>query len=115
MRVATSCLLISCLLGPLVLPRAMAVEIADLQEQLEDNLRARRPVEFAFIARVVYMVEHDQLPLSLVRSIFQWSRGKRPYPFIYFRHALIIQAARRGIVIETVTPPGLPPVRIPRS
>jgi hypothetical protein len=78
---------------------ALAVEVADLQQQLENELRARLPSEFAFIARIVRMVEMDQLPLSLVRSTFHWARGKRPYPYQYFHRGIIVRARRIGIEI----------------
>ena len=76
-----------------------AIEVADLQDQLENGLRARLPSEFAFIRRVVEMVRADQLPLDLVVGTFQWARRKKPYPFPYFERALRTLAARRGIPI----------------
>lgn len=79
--------------------QAMAADVADLQEQLEDGLLARLPTEFAFIGRVVRLVEGRRLPLGLVVSTFQWARRKRPYPFPYFERALRTRAARLGIAI----------------
>jgi len=76
------------------------VEVADLQEQLENGLQARLPAEFAFIARVVMKVEQNQLPLELVKGTFQWSRGKKPYPFPYFERALRLRAAELGIQLD---------------
>lgn len=86
------------------------VEVADLKTQLNSELRARRPVEFEFIARVVDLVEQEVLPMDLVQSSFMWARRKNPHRFQYFRHCLIIRARRLGIEIEPETPPGLPPV-----
>ena len=77
--------------------RDIAVDVADLQDQLEAGLQARRPQEFAFIARVVAMVAKNRLPRFLVQSTFDWARRKQPYPFPYFQRALIIRAARIGI------------------
>jgi len=71
--------------------------VASLKDQLESGLKARQPQEFAFIARVVAMVEIGQLPYDLVQSTFMWARKKRPYPFPYFRRALHIRAQERGI------------------
>lgn len=71
--------------------------VANLKEQLESELKARRPQEFAFIARVVAMVQIGELPFDLVQSSFMWARKKRPYPFPYFERALRIQAQQRGI------------------
>jgi hypothetical protein len=82
--------------------RTAAAKVADLKEQLEAGLKARLPADFAFIQRVVTMVENDQLPLELVKSTFQWARKKakyRNYPFPYFERALRIRAGRLGIQI----------------
>lgn len=78
---------------------ASAAEIANLQDQLESGLQARRDVELVFITRVVNMVEQDTLPLPLVLSTYQWARPKKPRPFPYFERALRIRAARIGIQI----------------
>jgi hypothetical protein len=78
----------------------IGVQVADLQEQLENGLQARLPAEFAFIARVVMKVQQNQLPLELVKGTFQWSRGKKPYPFPYFERALRLRAARLGIALD---------------
>lgn len=71
-----------------------------LQEMLEKGLQARRPVEFAFIERVVQRVHDGTLPIDLVRGTFDWARNKRPYPYPYFERALKVRAARQGISIE---------------
>ncbi len=78
---------------------SIAIEVADLQDQLESGLRARLPAEFAFIRRVVNLVETDRLPLDLVVSTFQWARRHKRYPFPYFERALRTRAARLGIAI----------------
>ena len=83
---------------PARVPRG--VKSANLQEQLEKGLRARLPQEFAFIDRVVKMVEKGKLPLDLVRSTFDWARDKRPYPFPYFERGLKKRAARIGIIVR---------------
>jgi hypothetical protein len=78
------------------------VATADLKDQLEKGLRARLPREFAFIGRVIYMVDHKELPLDLVKSTFDWAREKaktKRYPFPYFEQAMRIRAKRIGIVI----------------
>jgi hypothetical protein len=83
-----------------VSPRqAVAVQVADLQDQLEAGLQTRRPAEVAFITRVVTLVEQDRLPLALVKSTFQWARPKKPRPFPYFERAIRIRAARIGVQI----------------
>ena len=47
---------------------------ATLKKTLEAGLKARRPQEFAFLARVVAKVEDGTLPRSLVESTFFWAR-----------------------------------------
>ncbi len=76
---------------------AAAAEVANLQDQLESGLQARRPVELVFIGRVVTLIEQDGLPLPLVLSTYQWARTKKPRPFPYFERGLRIRAARIGI------------------
>jgi hypothetical protein len=76
-----------------------AAQIADLREQLEKGLRARRPEEFAFIARVVEFVESGQLSSQLVRETFQWARRKRPYPYPYFERAMRLRALHVGVLL----------------
>lgn len=74
-------------------------QVANLKTQLEAGLKARLPSEFAFIARVIAMVEAKQLPFDLVQSTFMWARVKKPYPFPYFEHGLRTRAAKQGIEI----------------
>ena len=76
--------------------------VADLQQQLESGLKARRPEEFEFIAKVVTMVGNDTLPLDLVMSTFLWTRKNpkaREYPFVYFQRALRERAMKLGITV----------------
>ena len=77
----------------------VGVQVANLKQQLEGGLRIQRPQDFAFIDRVVVMVENKQLPLDMVKSTFAWSRTKEPYPFVYFERGLRARAAKRGINI----------------
>jgi hypothetical protein len=71
----------------------------DLQTALEKGLKARRPVEFQFIAQVVAMVDDGTLPRSVVITTFLWARYKRPYPFPYFAFGVRDQAAAMGIAL----------------
>lgn len=72
----------------------------DFKQQLETGLYARRDEEFAFIARVVQMVNQGQLSRELVTSTFIWARKKRPYPYVYFERGLKVRAARIGITVQ---------------
>ena len=88
--------------SPVAASNPLAVEVADLKDQLEKGLKARLPADFAFISKVVILVENDQLPVNLVKAVFQWARDKgvkNNYPFPYFERALKIRAKKLGIVI----------------
>ncbi len=83
-------------------PVVQAAKTANLRDQLEKGLKARRPVEFAFIAKVVSRVENDSLPRSLVDSTFLWARAKgtdRIRPYQYFESGLKLRAKRIGITL----------------
>ena len=89
-------------LGQIVSSNPLAVEVADLKEQLENGLKARLPADFAFISKVVMLVEDNKIPLKTVKAVFQWARNKgakNNYPFPYFQRALKIRAKKLGIVI----------------
>ncbi len=81
-------------------PAAIGAKRVNLKDQLEKGLRARRPAEFAYIARVIAMVDSGALPETLVRSTFGWARRKRPYPFPYSQRALRWRAAELGILVR---------------
>ena len=78
-------------------PGSYSIDVADLQDQMERELLARRPTEFAFIARVCAFTQAGQLPLGTVRSTFYWARPKRPRPFEFFHRAMRIRAAEFGV------------------
>ncbi len=70
----------------------------DLQSQLEKGLKARRPVEFAYIRQIVVLVESGKLPRSLVVSTFGRARQKPDRRLQYFQFAL--QARTKGLGIR---------------
>lgn len=77
-----------------------AGDVASLSDQLKSVLRARRPVEFEFIARVVELVDQGQLPYDMVIAVMKYATGKRakiPYP--YFEQGIRIKAAELGVEI----------------
>lgn len=105
-------ILLLVVIGSLQVPALVAQEpieapsieanVAGLQTQLESGLKARRPEEFTFIKKVVTMVGNDTLPLSLVKSTFQWTRqnpAAKKYPFFYFQRALRERAKKIGITV----------------
>ena len=100
MRLATLLCLPILLFATLVItsPDAPGADVAELKDQLKNGLRVRRPVDLAFIDKVVELVEKGQLPVSLVTGTFQWARTKTTrYPFPYFAKALRIRAGKLGI------------------
>jgi len=68
-----------------------------LQDVLENGLKVRRPVDFAFVARVCDSVNKGDLPRSLVQRTYLWARRKNKHPFQYFQRAMRIQAERLGV------------------
>jgi hypothetical protein len=60
-------------------------------------LHTATPQEGGFIEYVVARVDRGTLPLDLVQSTFLWARKKPRKKFFYFKQALILRAADRGI------------------
>ena len=68
------------------IPRRITIPVGDLKEQLQSKLRPRSPQEFAYIDRVVSMVEREQLPMYVVKVTFNWARKKpTEFRFPYFQ------------------------------
>ena len=73
----------------------IAVQIATLKDTLEKGLKARRPAEFDFVARVVELVEAGELTEKLVRGTFRWATDQDSHkPFPYFERALKIRSKK---------------------
>ena len=100
-------LCIPVLLAPLALRSqpapAHAEDVASLQDTLEKGLKARFPEDFAYIRKVVKLVDDGVLTRSLVLGTFDWVRktkvGKKKYLVPYFAQALKQRAAKEGIDI----------------
>jgi len=73
--------------------------ITDLKSLLEKGLKARRQVEFDFVATVVAKVDSGELPESLVRSTFYWARQKPSDNFQYFQFGIRERAKRIGVTL----------------
>jgi hypothetical protein len=74
----------------------------DLQSQLEKGLKARRPVEFAYIHQIVGLVESGKLPRSLVTSTFGRARQKQDRQLQYFQFALQARAKGLGVTLPSL-------------
>ncbi len=83
----------------LALPRPGGGEQPSLQETLENGLKARRPAEFAFIGRVVRLVDKRVLPRALVESTYLWARRQKAAPFPYFESGLRLRAKKIGVAL----------------
>jgi hypothetical protein len=70
----------------------------DLKTQLEKGLRARRPVEFAYIDEIIALVESGQLDEQLVTTTFVWARKQPTRQLQYFQFAL--QARAKNLKIK---------------
>jgi hypothetical protein len=67
------------------------IRVASLQDQLEKGLRARRPSEFQFLARVVVLVNQGRLTREVVQGTFRFVTKKyrdRKYLVPVFEQAL---------------------------
>lgn len=71
----------------------------DLRVMLEKGLKARRPVEFQFVNRVIELVDAGVLPEKTVQTTFLWARKQRKHPFQYFQRAIRIRAGQLGITL----------------
>ncbi len=69
----------------------------DLKGQLEKGLKARRPIEFAYIAQIVALVESGELPRSLVTSTYGWARQRPDRRLQYFQFALQARAKNLNV------------------
>ena len=67
-----------------------------LRETLEKGLKARRPVEFRYIANISRMVDRGQIPESMVRSTFGWARKRSDRSLQQFQFALYERARKQG-------------------
>jgi hypothetical protein len=95
------CLFVAALLVCRALPAASpppidagGVQGLDLKTQLEKGLYARRPVEFAYIAEIVKLVEEGKLPYKLVATTFTWAQQQPVRKLQYFQFALATRARK---------------------
>jgi hypothetical protein len=91
------------LLAPLVLISSQTIfadqTIVDA-DAMKKLLKPPTPDDNAFIDRIVRMVNKGKLPPDLVDTTLKWARKKGKHRFQYFKEALILRAADRGIVVK---------------
>ena len=85
-----------------------------LKEQLVLYIRPRLPEEQAFIDYVVLQVKLKVLPASIANSAMLYAREKRPYPFPYFKMAVLELAKREQIILAKLPPSTTTPQSLPR-
>ncbi len=103
MRFALSALVLLAMLASAPAARSQDVASGLDADTIVAGLRTAEPTEVAYIRYAVALVTHDDLPKSLVDSMFHWARRKAPHPkkAQYFKHGLIVRAAKIGIALPT--------------
>lgn len=74
----------------------------EYEKQLQSVLRTRLIEEKEFVARVILLVQKEQVPKKLLDSAWLWVRDKRPgtrYPFVYFERVLRLEAEKAKILL----------------
>jgi hypothetical protein len=85
-----------------------------LKQQLVVYIRPRLPEEQAFIDYVVLQVKLKILPASIANSAMLYARVKRPYPFPYFKMAVLKLAEREKIILPKLPPSTTTPQSLPQ-
>lgn len=85
-----------------------------LKQQLILYIRPRLPEEQAFIDYVVKQVKLKILPASIANMAMLYAREKRPYPFPYFKMAVLKLAERDNIALLHLPPSTTTPQALPR-
>lgn len=86
--------------APLLAANPPSAQQITFRETLEKGLRVRLERDRQYVGRVAALVEQGTLPRELVLTIFQKARLRNSrVPTVYFRQALTIVAAQRGVQI----------------
>jgi hypothetical protein len=85
-----------------------------LKAQLVLYIRPRLPEERDFIDYVVLQVKLKILPASIANSAMLYAREKRPYPFPYFKMAVLKLAEKNEIILANLPPSTTTPQTLPR-
>jgi hypothetical protein len=86
--------------GALLAHTAWAVDEPSLEDTLKFGLRARRPIEFQFVAAVAKLTDEGKLPRAYVLAAFDYARKRRPHiPIPYFEFVVRKKAEELGVDI----------------
>lgn len=85
-----------------------------LKQQLVLYIRPRLPEEQAFIEYVVLQVKLKVLPASIANKAMLYARVKLPYPFPYFKMAVLKLAENEQIILANLPPSTTTPQALPR-
>lgn len=100
-------LITPCMRLPAQVLEQEGAQVADLKDQLEKGLRARRPIEFQFLGRVVQLVKTEQLPQPLVQGTYAWTVKKyrtKKYLVPYFEQVLRLRAKQEKLTVLNNVP-----------
>jgi hypothetical protein len=92
----SSCPIVVLVLLATVLATSVEAGVLD-PDVMKAALHTATPQENGFIEAIVAKVDKGTLPLELVQSTFLWARKRPRKKFYYFKQALILRAAARGI------------------
>lgn len=95
------CLTALCLLAACLGVSEAFGQEPSLKDTLKNGLRARRPVEFQFVAKVATLTESGDLPKEYVLAAFDYARNRRPkFPMPYFEFIVRRKAEELGVSID---------------
>ncbi len=77
--------------------QAARAEFSLTADQMKAALRTATVEEEGFIEKVLFLMHRGILPEDLVESTFLWARKRPKHKFQYFKYALKLRAADRGI------------------
>ncbi len=78
-------------------------QVATLEEQLINRLRATTAQQKGFLRRVAVLVREKQLEQRLVVAVYRYSLKRHPYfPFPFFERAMRVEARKRGVDLPAV-------------
>jgi hypothetical protein len=69
-------------------------------DEVKVMLHTATPEENGFVDRTLAMVQAGTLPVDLFQSCLIWARRKPRHQFQFFKQALLLRAADKGIAVR---------------